>query len=74
MVHSEHLTSLHRLFTKTGYRTGLKKADHWIEDFQLAGVRNVITDVTFRHEFHGSYAKLEHNGEHSHPAVNIANR
>jgi hypothetical protein len=33
---------------------GLKKADLVIKDFRLAGVRNVIIDVTLRHEFHVS--------------------
>jgi hypothetical protein len=50
----EHiLTALQRLLTKAGYRTeqkhvphcrGLKKADLWIKDFQLVGVRHVIAD------------------------------
>ena len=69
------LTALQKLFTKAGYRTdrknvphsrGLKKADLLIKDFHLSVVRNVIIDVTLRHEFHGSCANLERNGEHSH--------
>jgi hypothetical protein len=69
------------LFTKAGYRTepknvphsrGQKKTDLWIKDFQLAGVRNVIIDVTLRHEFQGSCANFVHNGEPSHPDVNGA--
>jgi hypothetical protein len=42
------------------------KTDLVIKDFQLAGVRNVIIDVTLHHEFHGSCANLERNGEPSH--------
>jgi hypothetical protein len=79
---NEHiLTALLRLFTKAGYRTerkhvpqsrGLKKADLWIKDFQLEGIRNVIIDVTLRHEFHGSCANLTNNWEPSHPVANGA--
>jgi len=81
-AHREHiLTALQRLFTKAGYRTerkhvphsrGLKKADLWIKDLQLGGIRNVIIDVTLRHEFHGSCANLIINGEPSHPDANGA--
>ena len=51
--------------SQAGYRTdrknvphsrGLKKADLLIKDFHLSVVRNVIIDVTLRHEFHGSCA------------------
>jgi hypothetical protein len=76
----EHIpTALQRLFTKAGYRTdckhvphsrGLKKADLLIKDFQLQGVRDVIVDVTCRHEFRGSCANQERNGEPSHLDVN----
>jgi hypothetical protein len=43
-----------------------------IKDFQLAGVRNVIIDVTLRHQFHGSRADPQRNGEASHADVNGA--
>ena len=79
-AHEQILTTLQRLFTKAGYRTerkhvphsrGLKKkADLWIKDFQLEGIRNVIIDLTLRPEFHGSCANLTNNGEPSHPDVN----
>ena len=49
---------------------GLKKADLLIKDFQLQGVRDVIVDVTCRHEFRGSCANQERNGEPSHLDVN----
>ena len=75
-AHEHILTALQRLFTKAGYRTpdrkhvphsrGLKKADLLIKDFQLQGVRDVIVDVTCRHEFRGSCANQERNGEPSH--------
>ena len=80
-AHEHILTALQRLFTKAGYRTdrkhvphsrGLKKADLLIKEFQLQGVRDVIIDVTCRHEFHGSCANLERNGEPSHPDANGA--
>jgi hypothetical protein len=80
-AHEDILTALQRLFTKAGYRTdrknvplsrGPKKADLLIKDFQLGGVRNVIIDVTLRHDFHGSCANLQRNGEPSHPDVNGA--
>ena len=77
-AHREHiLTALQRLFTKAGYRTerkhvpqshGLKKADLWIKDFQLEGIRNI--DVTLHHKFHGSCANLINNWEPSHPDAN----
>jgi hypothetical protein len=56
-AHEHILTALQRLFTKAGYRTerknmpysrGMKKPDLLIMDFQLAGVRNVIVDVTLQ--------------------------
>jgi hypothetical protein len=80
-AHEHILTALQRLFTKAGYRTdrkhvphsrGLKKADLLIKDFQLQGVRDVIVDVTCRHEFRGSCANQERNGEPSHLDVNGA--
>ena len=43
-----------------------------IKDFQLADVRNVIIDVTLRHEFHGSRADPQRNGDASHVDVNGA--
>jgi hypothetical protein len=70
-----------RLFTKAGYRTDrkhvphssrLKKADLLIKDFELQGVRDVIVDVTCRHEFRGAYANQERNGEPSHLDVDGA--
>ncbi len=51
---------------------GLKKADLLIKDFQLQGVRDVIVDVTCRHEFRGSCANQERYGEPSHLEVNGA--
>jgi hypothetical protein len=80
-AHEHILTALQRLFTKAGYRTdrkhvprsrGLKKADLLIKDFQLQGVRDVIVDVTCRHEFRGSCANQERNVEPSHLDVNGA--
>ena len=80
-AHKHILTALQRLLTKTGYRTdrkhvphsrGLKKADLLIKVFQLQGVRDVIVDVTCRHEFRGSCANQERNGEPSHLDVNGA--
>jgi hypothetical protein len=80
-AHEHILTALQRLFTKAGYRTdrkhvphsrGLKKADLLIKDFQLQGVRDIIVDVTCRHEFRGSCANQERNGEPSHLDVNGA--
>jgi hypothetical protein len=81
-AHEHILTALQRLFTKAGYRTdrmhvphsrGLKKADLLIKVFQLQGVRDVIVDVTCRHEFRGSCANQERNEwEPSHLDVNGA--
>jgi hypothetical protein len=50
-AHEHILTALQRLFTKAGYSRGMQKADLLIKDFQLAGVWDVIVDVTLRHEF-----------------------
>jgi hypothetical protein len=47
----------------------LERADLLI-NFQLAGVRHIIIDVTLRHEFHGSCANFQRNGEPSRPDVN----
>jgi hypothetical protein len=54
------------------HRRGLKKADLLIKTFQLQGVRDVIVDVTCRHEFRGSCANQERNGEPSQLDVNGA--
>jgi hypothetical protein len=51
---------------------GLKKADLLIKEFQLQGVRDVIVDVTCHHEFSGSCANQQRNGEPSHLDVNGA--
>jgi hypothetical protein len=40
-----------------------------IKDFRLAGVRNVILDVSWRHGFHGSCADPQRNGEASNADV-----
>jgi hypothetical protein len=67
-AHEHILTAL----PQAGYRTdrkdvphsrGLKKADLLINDFQVGGVRNVIIDVTLRHEFHGSCVNVARTGE-----------
>ena len=69
---------MQQLFTKAGYKTdrkhvphsrGLKKADIVVKDFRLAGVRDVIIDVSLHHEFHGSCADPMRNGEASHDAA-----
>ena len=74
-AHELILTSLQKMFTKAGFKTdrkqvphssGLKKADLWIKDFTLEGICDVIIDVTLRHEFHGSSAHLDRNGELTH--------
>jgi len=66
---------------QAGYRTdrknlphshGLKKADLVIKYSRLAGVQNVILDMSLRHEFHGSRADPHRNGEASHADVNSA--
>jgi len=54
------------------HSSGLKKADLLIKDFQLQGVRDVIVDVPCQHEFRGSCANQERNGESSHLDVNGA--
>ena len=54
------------------YSRRLKKADLWIKEFQLAGVRNVTVDVTLRHKFRGSCADPLPNGEPSCPNVDGA--
>jgi hypothetical protein len=78
-AHEHILTALQKIFTKAGFKTdrkqvphsrGLKKADLWIKDFTLGGVRVVIIDVTLRHEFHCSSAHLDLNGELTHDDVN----
>jgi hypothetical protein len=51
------------------YTGDVIRADLVIKDFQLAGVRNVMT---VRHEFHGSCADPQCNGEASHVDVNGA--
>ena len=38
----------------------------------MEGIRDVIIDVTLRHEFHGSSAHLDRNGELTHDNVNGA--
>ena len=35
---------------------GLKKADLVVKDFRLAGIRDLIINVSLRHEFHGASA------------------
>ncbi len=49
---------------------GLKKADLVLKDFRLAGVRDVMH--VLRHEFHGSCADPQRNGEASHANINGA--
>jgi hypothetical protein len=70
-----------RLFTTAGYKTdrkhvphsrGLKKADLVVKDFRLAGIRDLIIDVSLRHEFHGACADPARNGEASHADANGA--
>ena len=62
-AHEHLLTAVQQCFQQGGYVTerkhvphsrGLKKADLWVKDFQLAGVRHVVIDTTLRHEFHGN--------------------
>jgi hypothetical protein len=80
-AHEHILTAVQTIFTEAGYRTdrknvphirGLKKADLVIKNFWLAGVRNVILDVSLRHEFRVSSADPHRNGEASHADVNGA--
>ena len=47
-------------------------ADLWVKDFTLEGIRDVIIDVTLRHEFHGSSAQPVCNGELTHEDVDGA--
>ena len=51
---------------------GLRKADLMVKDFQLAGIRDLIIDVSMRHEFHGSCHNHMRNGEASHADANGA--
>ena len=51
---------------------GLKKADLVVKDFRLAGIRDLIIDVSLRHEFHGACADPARNGEASHADANGA--
>ena len=51
---------------------GLRKADLMVKDFQLAGIRDLIIDVSMRHEFHGSCQNHMRNGEASHADANGA--
>jgi hypothetical protein len=73
------ITAVQRIFTLAGYKTdrrhvphsrGLKKADLVLKDFRLAGVRDVMH--VLRHEFHGSCADPQRNGEASHANINGA--
>jgi hypothetical protein len=41
-----------------------------VKDFQLAGIRDLIIDVSLRHEFHGSCQNHMRNGEASHADAN----
>jgi hypothetical protein len=70
-----------RLFTQAGYKTdrkhvphscGLKKADLVVKDFRLAGIRDLIIDVSLRHEFHDSCVDPMRNGGASHADANGA--
>jgi hypothetical protein len=80
-AHEHILTAVQRLFTMAGYKTdrkhvphsrGLKKADLVVKDFRLAGIRDLIIDVSLRHEFHGACADPVRNGEASHADANGA--
>ena len=51
---------------------GLKKADLVVKEFSLAGIRDLIIDVSLRHEFHGACADPVRNGEASHSDANDA--
>ena len=51
---------------------GLKKADLVVKDFSLAGIRDLIIDVSLRHEFRGACADPARNGEASHADANGA--
>ena len=80
-AHEHILTAVQRLFTMVGYKTdrkhvphsrGLRKADLMVKDLQLAGIRDLIIDVSMRHEFHGSCHNHMCNGEASHADANGA--
>jgi hypothetical protein len=81
-AHEYILTAVQRLFTLAGYKTdrkhvphsrGLRKADLVVKDFGLAGVRDLIIDVSLCHEFHGACAaNHELNGDASHAGANGA--
>ena len=80
-AHEHILTAVQRLFTTAGYKTdrkhvphsrGLKKADLVVKDFRLAGIRDLIIDVSLRHEFHGACTDPVRNGEASHADANSA--
>ena len=83
-AHEHILSAVQKCFQQAGYVTdskhvptsrGRKKADLWVKDFQLAGVRDVVIDTTLRHEFHGNVqaqANLGRNGEPSHQAIDGA--
>jgi hypothetical protein len=83
-AHEHLLSAVQKCFQQGGYVTdrkhvphsrGRKKADLWVKDFQLAGVRDVVIDTTVRHEFHGNVwaqANLGRNGEPSHQAADGA--
>ena len=75
-AHEHILTAVQRLFTMEGYKTdrkhvphsrGLRKADLMVKDFQLAGIRDLIIDVSMRHEFHGSCQNTCATGKHHTP-------
>ena len=82
MAHtSTYSQALQKIFTQAGFKTvrkqvphsrGLRKADPWIKDFSLEGIRDVIIDVTLRHEFHGSNAHPDRNRELNHDDDNGA--
>jgi hypothetical protein len=59
---------------KISHGSQLKKARFKItyKDFHLQGVRDVVVDVTCSHEFRGSCAYQQRNGEPSHLDVNGA--
>jgi hypothetical protein len=72
-AHEHILTAVQRLFTMAGYKTdrkhvphsrGLKKADLVVKNFRLAGIRDLIIDVSLRHEFHGACADPVRTGKH----------
>ena len=75
-AHEHILTAVQRLFTTAGYKTdrkhvphsrGLRKADLMVKDFQLAGIRDLIIDVSMRHEFHRSCQNTCATGKHHTP-------